>query len=72
MGKKDLDRPATIRFYVSRGGFEIPVKLREEEPEEWARLFASSVPPGTTVSSYRQGGLDVFTWRRIFTEVTDD
>jgi len=56
-----------IRFNVRRGSFTIPRALRDLDPDEWARRFASSVPddPDVMVSSVRDGDDDVFTWRVV-------
>lgn len=54
-----------IRFRVRRGEFRIPHALRDEDPDDWARRFASSVPEGANVTSYRSGSDDVFRWRIV-------
>lgn len=56
-----------IRFRTRRGEFSIPRGLRELDPDEWARRFASSVPddPRAIVTSVRDGDLERFSWRVI-------
>ena len=62
----DPDEKPVIRFRVRRGTFTIEHGLRDTDPDEWARRYASSLPaPGATVSSVRDGEVDRFTWRII-------
>jgi hypothetical protein len=61
------DELEVIRFRIRRGTFRIPRDLRVDDPDEWARRFASSVPDekNVTISSTRDGDVDVFTWRVV-------
>jgi len=61
------DELEVIRFRVRRGTFTLPHGLQDDDPDEWARRFATAMPEGgkALVSGVREGELDVFTWRVI-------
>lgn len=54
-----------VRFEVQRGTFTIPYALRDDDPDAFARRFAQALDGrhGATVTSRREGELEVFTWR---------
>lgn len=59
-----------VAFRVRRGSFRIPKGLRDRDPDEYARLFASRMPPsdmgGTLVITTRPDGHnELVTWRVI-------
>ena len=71
MTSAEVKRDQIITFSVRRGSFTIPSALQGENPQRWAHIFASSVPTGAVVSSYRDGADEVFNWRVITTHVYD-
>lgn len=58
-----------VEFSVRRGTFTLPRGLRDDDPIEFTRAFASRMPPAELgkpiISARAEGDREVITWRII-------